>query len=93
MAKGKARGENILFIGKDGEVAIVSGTGEVTVARAMSVLSGDVAALIRRRQAIGKELADALAKAKYSVTGSQEVVVIDPSGALTKLSRKKRKKK
>ena len=91
MAKAKAR--NIIFIGKDGKVAITSGTGALTVA-SVAKLSGDVTKLIRERQAVGKKLTAALIKAKYSVTsGSSESDVLDPALAFAKLSKKMAKKK
>ena len=91
MAKAKVRAENIIFIGKDGEIVIASGTGEVTVA-SVAALSGDLTALMKKRQAVGKELTEALAKAKFPVAGSNQAIVIDPSGALGKLGKKKKKK-
>jgi hypothetical protein len=85
----KTKGENIIFIGKDGKVVIASGTGEVTVTSAAK-LSDDIIELMKKRQAAGKELTNALAKAKYPVAFSWIAVVVDPSGALTKLGKKKK---
>ena len=91
MAKAKVKADNIIFIGKDGKIVIASGTGEVTVA-SVAKLSGDLMALIKQRQAVGHELTAALEKAKFPVAGSNQAIVIDPSGALDKLGRKKAKK-
>jgi len=87
----KAKGQNIIFIGKDGKVVIASGAGRVAVGRAETVLTSEVIELMRKRQAAGKELANVLAKARFDVTGSQEMTVVDPSGALAKLGRRKKK--
>ena len=91
MAKAKVIAENIIFIGKDGKIVIASGTGEVTVA-SVAKMSGDLTALMKKRQAVGKELTKALAKAKFPVAGSNQAIVIDPSGALGKLGKKKARK-
>ena len=88
----KAKGDNIIFIGKDGKIVIAGGTGEVTVVASIAALSGDLTALLAKRQAIGKELTKALIKAKYPVAASVNAIVIDPSGALVKLGKKSRKK-
>ena len=88
----KTKGENIIFIGKDGKIVIASATGEVTVTSAAK-LSGDLIELIEKRQAAGKALNDALARAKYPVHFSFIAWVMDPSGALPKLAKKKRTKK
>jgi hypothetical protein len=98
MAKARGRetrngkGQNILVVGKNGRVAIASATGDLTITSATSILSDDIAALIQERQRAGKKLSDAFAKAKFAVTGSSELMVIDPSGTLTKLIKKKKKK-
>lgn len=88
----KTKGENIIFIGKDGKIVIASATGEVTVTSAAR-LSGDLIELIEKRQAAGKALNDALARAKYPVHFSFIAWVMDPSGALPKLAKKKKTKK
>jgi hypothetical protein len=90
----KTTGENIIFVGKDGKIVIASATGEVTVAT-IATLSGDLTSLLKKRQTVGKELTAALAKAKFPVAASVQAVVVDPSGALGKLTKtgKKRKKK
>jgi hypothetical protein len=85
----KAKGENIVFIGKDGKIVIASSTGEVTVTSAAK-LPDNLIELLKKRQAAGKELNEALAKAKYPVAHSFIAVVMDPSGALGKLGKKKR---
>jgi hypothetical protein len=92
MAKAKVRvkGENIVFIGKDGRIVIASATGDITVTSA-DRLSGDLIELMKKRQAAGKELNNALAKAKYPVAMAFPAVVLDPSGTLTKLGKKKTK--
>ena len=82
-------GDNFIFIGKDGKVVIASGTGEVTVTSAAE-LSGDLIELIKKRQAAGKELTDALAEAKYPVASSHVAVVVDASGALNNLGKEKK---
>lgn len=87
----KAIGQNIVFIGKDGKIVIASSTGEVTVTRIAS-LPDHLIELLKKRQAAGKELNEALAKAKYPVAQSFIAVVMDPSGALGKLGKKKAKK-
>jgi hypothetical protein len=92
MAKARRKGENIVFIGKDGKIAIASATGELTVASAVT-LRGDLVELMKRRQAAGKELTGEFAKAKYHVTSASEMHVIDPSGVLSKLGKKKRRRK
>ena len=90
-AKAKVRADNIVFIGKDGKIVIASGTGEVAVA-SVAMLSGDLTALMKKRQAAGHELTAALAKAKFPVAHSNQAIVVDPSGALGKLRKKKAKR-
>jgi hypothetical protein len=87
----KATGENVVFIGKDGKIVIASATGEVTVTSAAR-LPGHLIELLKKRQDAGKELNEALAKAKYPVAHSFIAVVMDPSGALGKLGKKIREK-
>jgi hypothetical protein len=91
MAKAKTRGENIVFIGKDGKIVIASATGQITITSAAR-LSGNLIELMKKRQAAGKELNAALAEAKYPVAAANPAVVLDPSGALAKLGKKKKKK-
>jgi hypothetical protein len=89
MEKGN---RNIIFIDKDGKVVIASATGELAVMKSATLLPGDVIALMKKRQAIGKELTQALTKANYPVRGAVHSDVIDPSRALAKVSEKKKKR-
>jgi hypothetical protein len=86
MAKRKDR--NIIFIGKDGKIVIASGTGDVTVTTTAK-LSGNLTELLKKRQKTDKELIKALADAHYPVDGGTDIDVIDPSGALNELGKKK----
>ena len=93
MAKGK--GKNIIFVGKDGKVAIGSNDGDLMVLDSVKNLPADIRVLIARRQAAGKLLNDALAKSKanFPIKPSQDVDVIDPSGVLSKPLKKAAKKR
>jgi hypothetical protein len=91
MAKGK--GKNIIFIGKDGKVAIGSNDGDLMVLDSVKNLPADIKELIARRQAEGKLLNDALAKANFPIKPSQDIDVIDPSGVLSKPRKKAAKKR
>jgi hypothetical protein len=91
MAKG--RGRNIILIGKDGKVAIASATGELKVIESAKLIPDDITELLRKRQAIGKELTEALAKAKLPATSAIDFDVIDPSAALDKFVKKKKEEK
>jgi cytochrome oxidase Cu insertion factor (SCO1/SenC/PrrC family) len=93
MAKAKSKGANFVFIGKDGKAAIASATGELTVVANAALLRGDLLELLKKRQAAGKELTEALADANFTVVHSVEILVIDPSGVLNKLGKKKRSRK
>jgi hypothetical protein len=89
MAKGKA-GRNVIFISKDGKVAIASASGDLSVVGAAE-LSGEIAELIKKRQAVGKQLTEALAKAKFPVSNSVDCDVADPSGVAGTLGKRKKK--
>jgi len=88
MAKTKAKRDNILFVGQDGKIVIASATGKLTVASAAR-LPGDLIELLRKRQATGKALTEAFSKANFDVTGASEMQVLDPSGVLSRLAKKR----
>ena len=64
-----------------------------TVVNSAALLRGDLIDLLKKRQEAGNELTKALAKAKYHVAYENEWLVIDRSGALNRLEKKKTKAK
>src|SRR5262249_57828871 len=88
MAKTPAN--NFIIIGKDGKVAIGTNTGQVSLIGA-DTLKADVAALIKKRQKIGKQLTQALAKAGFPVVLANQSLVIDLRETAPKGRRRKNK--
>lgn len=85
---GKRKHSNIIFVGKNGTIVIASGTGDVKVTT-FAKLSGDLVELLKKRQKADNELIEALRKANYPADDGTDVDVIDPSGALNELGKKK----
>ena len=87
----KAKGENVLIIGEGGKaLAVGTSKGRLGLVSAAK-LSPDLVELIRRRQELGKEITDALAKARYPVEIRSVTQVFDPSGVVAKLAGGRKK--
>ena len=84
-----AKGRNVIIVGSDGNVAIGTSKGKVTVVGA-GTLSSKLKQLVDERQKIGEKLTDELEKAGFSVSGSTHTNVIFPAGDPPKRRKKKK---
>ena len=83
-----AKGENVIIVGNDGNVAIGTSKGKVSML-GPGKLSTKLLQLAEQRQAIGKKLTDELEKAGFPVTGNSHTNVFYPTGDLPKRRKKK----
>jgi hypothetical protein len=83
-----AKGQNVIVVGSDGNVAIGTSKGKVSIVPARS-LSAELKRLISERQTNGVKLTAALTDAKFAVAGSSHTHVVYPAGEPPKPPKKK----
>jgi hypothetical protein len=84
------KGQNVIVVGSDGNVAIGTSRGKVSLVPARS-LPSQLKRLIDERQANGVKLTAALTDAKFAVRGSSHTHVVYPAGEPAKPKPPKKK--
>lgn len=83
-----AKGENVIIVGSDGNVAVGTSKGKISML-GPGRLSTKLMQLAEQRQALGKKLTDELEKAGFAVAGHSHTNVFYPTGEPPKRRKKK----
>ena len=83
-----AKRDNVIIIGSDGNIAVGTSKGKVSLVSKGSKVAREIAQLAKQRQELGKKLTDALESAGVDVAGTSQSLVIYAAGEPTSSKKK-----